>query len=231
MPRPLRGAHNAPSLGGPAPTEHSSEPSDSCRHFSKALDFTRASLQPSVSELPKAPLRLHDALEGRTPGLQDTLSRSVLANGSDRSSTRISKGGRRRRPSPRVSDQARAAHCPLPAGVAGRRELSSKETWADRVQPLPRDTHLLVAAEIRPCYKSLKRISMIAFYDQLTGSRHERGHFRGAAGGREGLPLQADPAEAWGSPSPWEEEKRFFPSCTHRENSQTWLHNFNRESE
>lgn len=52
MPRPLRGAHNAPSLGGPAPTEHSSEPSDSCRHFSKALDFTRASPQPSVSELP-----------------------------------------------------------------------------------------------------------------------------------------------------------------------------------
>lgn len=164
-------------------------------------------------------------------GLQDTLSRSVLANGSDRSSTRISKGGKRRRPSPRESDQARAAHCPLPAGAAGRRELSSEEPWADRVQPLPRDTHLLVAAEIRPCYKSLKRISMIAFYDQLTGSRHERGHFRGAAGGREGLPLQADPAEAWGSPSPWEEEKRFFPSCTHRENSQTWLHNFNRESE
>lgn len=73
MPRPLRGAHNAPSLGGPAPTEHSSEPSDSCRHFSKALDFTRASPQPSVSELPKAPLRLHDALEGRTPGHAVTL--------------------------------------------------------------------------------------------------------------------------------------------------------------
>lgn len=76
MPRPLRGAHNAPSLGGPAPTEHSSEPSDSCRHFSKALDFTRASPQPSVSELPKAPPqapRCTGRKDSRTPGHTVTL--------------------------------------------------------------------------------------------------------------------------------------------------------------